>query len=313
MTNTDQQRLAIEIIATLVHMKRPMVDLILRPAGVPADIYQEYLYKRDEATGRVMSKRETAPLILDQVERRGNLDSVVHTLIEIAAGWSSFHLADDEFVARATVQKAREMLDEIELHEAREQKQRDLARREELARLEKERAKMFQQKSDLLLMMFDSMATQQDAQQRGYLLQSLIEQTLDLHSIPVVKSFMRNSGAEQIDGAFKLEGWHYIVECRWREKLADIRELDGLKGQVDRSGKQTMGLFLSINGWSENVPTLLKQNPDKSIILFNGYDLRCVLNRQADLTEFLLAKVARLNLHSDPAYGVQSFLAQPRN
>ncbi len=113
-----------------------------------------------------------------------------------------------------------------------------------------------------------------------------------------------------IDGAFKLEGWHYAVECRWREKLADIRELDGLKGQVDRSGKQTMGLFLSINGWSENVPTLLEQNPDKSIILFNGYDLRCVLNRQADLTEFLLAKVARLNLHSDPAYGMQAFLEQ---
>lgn len=73
-----------------------------------------------------------------------------------------------------------------------------------------------------------------------------------------------------IDGAFKLEGWHYVVECRWREKLADIRELDGLKGQVDRSGKQTIGLFLSINGCSENVPILLKQNPDKSIIVFNG-------------------------------------------
>jgi hypothetical protein len=312
MTNTDQQRLAIEIIATLVYMKRPMVDLILCPAGIPTDIYQQYLYKRDDATGRVMSKREIAPLILEQVARRGNLDSVVRTLIEIAASWSSFHLADDEFVARATVQKAREMLDEIELHEAREQKQRELARREELARLEKERAKMFEQKSNLLLMMFDAMATQQDPHQRGYLLQSLIEQTLDLHSIPVVKSFTRNSGAEQIDGAFKLEGWHYIVECRWREKLADIRELDGLKGQVDRSGKQTMGLFLSINGWSENVPPLLKQNPDKSIILLNGYDLRCVLNRQADFTEFLLAKVARLNLHSDPAYGMPEFLAQTR-
>ena len=103
-----------------------------------------------------------------------------------------------------------------------------------------------------------------------HLLQDLLNRVFDLHQIPVVRSFVRNDGAEQIDGAFKLEGWHYIVECRWRKKLADIRELDGLKGQIDRSGKQTMGVFLSINGWSDNVPPLLKQNPDKSILLMEG-------------------------------------------
>ena len=43
-----------------------------------------------------------------------------------------------------------------------------------------------------------------------------------------------------------LDAWHYIVECRWRTKLADIRELDGLYGQIARSGKQTMGLYVSI-------------------------------------------------------------------
>jgi hypothetical protein len=310
MATTEEQRLAVEIISTLVYVKRPMIDLLLRPAGVPQEIYQQYLYKRDDVTGRMMSKRQIAPLILDELARRGDIDAVLRTLMEIAAGWTSFHLANNEFEARATVQKAREMLDQVELHEAREQKQRELARREELARLEQERAKMFKQKSELLLMMFDAMARSKDPHERGYLLQSLVEQTLDLYDIPVVKSFTRNSGAEQIDGAFKLEGWHYIVECRWRGKLADIRELDGLQGQVDRSGKQTMGVFLSINGWSENVPALLKQNPGKSIILFDGFDLRCVLNRQADLTELLLAKLARLNLHADPAYRVSTFLAE---
>jgi hypothetical protein len=36
---TDQRRLAIEIIATLVYMKNGVVEFVLRPAGVPADIY----------------------------------------------------------------------------------------------------------------------------------------------------------------------------------------------------------------------------------------------------------------------------------
>ena len=63
----------------------------------------------------------------------------------------------------------------------------------------------------------------------------------------------------------------------WRARLADIRQLDGLAGQVSRSGKQTMGLFLSVDGWSGHVVPLLKQNPDKNIILMEGLDLRGVL------------------------------------
>lgn len=157
-------------------------------------------------------------------------------------------------------------------------------------------------------MMFDDLARSDDHRRRGYLLQELLNRLFDLHEIPVVRAFTRNQGAEQIDGAFKLEGWHYIVECRWREKLADIRQLDGLLGQVNRSGKQTMGLFLSINGWSDDVPPLLKQNPEKCLFLMDGYDLRCVLALEVDLREMLLAKLAHLNLESEPFLGVRAFL-----
>jgi hypothetical protein len=86
------------------------------------------------------------------------------------------------------------------------------------------------------------------------------------------------------------------VECRWREALADIRQLDGLYGQISRSGRQTMGLFLSTNGWSDNVIPLVKQNPEKSMILMEGFDLRTVLARPFDLRHLLKAKVRALNL-----------------
>jgi len=39
-----------------------------------------------------------------------------------------------------------------------------------------------------------------------------------------------------------------------------------------------------------------------------GYDLRCVLASEADLTEFLLAKIACLNLEAEPHLGVKDFL-----
>ena len=304
----ESRRLAIEVIATLVHIKSTMAELLLKPAGIPEDIYKPLLYKRDETTGYNLSKRQIAPLILDKIEQRGYSQQCLRNIIQIAANWSSFHLADNEYQARATVQKARELLGNIELMEEREAKQREIARKEELARLERERADSLKNQLELLLMMFDDLTKLEDAQRRGYLLQDLLNRLFDLYQLPVMQSFTRNKGAEQIDGAFKLDGWYYIVECRWRQKLADIRELDGLEGAVRRSGKQTMGLFLSINGWSANVPLLLKQNPDKTIILMEGYDLRTVLSGQIDLQDFLLAKLTYLNLKSEPFFGVTEYL-----
>ena len=69
-----------------------------------------------------------------------------------------------------------------------------------------------------------------------------------------------------------------------------------------------MGMFLSINGWSNSVPDLLKQNSDKCIILMDGYDLRCVLSGQIDLRDFLLAKVGKLNDEGEAFFGAQQYL-----
>ena len=65
----ETKRLAIEIIATLVHLKNTMARMILEPAGVPPEIYRDLLYKQDETTGRTLSKRQIAPLILNSLER----------------------------------------------------------------------------------------------------------------------------------------------------------------------------------------------------------------------------------------------------
>jgi len=73
-----------------------------------------------------------------------------------------------------------------------------------------------------------------------------------------------------------------------------------------------MGLFLSINGWSDNVPPLLKQNPDKTIFLMDGYDLRTVIAGQINLRDFLLAKITKLNLETEPYYGVMQYIKKGR-
>ncbi len=303
----EEKEVAIEVIATLVNIKDTMCNRILKPAGVPSAVYLPLLKQR-HYSGRFLSKRELAPLILDAIKHRQDYSSIMRKIIEIAANWDDFDLAQDERDARGTVQMARKVLGILRVLDEEEARQRERKRQEELAQKERKRAEEFRKELNLLLMMFDDLYTSTNAQRRGYQLQELLHRTFILHDIPVEKSFIRNQGGEQIDGAFSLGDWYYLVECRWRKEPADIRQLDGLLGQLERSGKPTMGLFLSINGWSENVPPILKQNLHKSIILMDGFDLRCVLDGRANLRDFLRAKLSSLSLEGEPFFSAYNYL-----
>ncbi len=274
-----------------------------------SDLVRRFLIERDPTTGEKRSKRESGVVVLDELARRGGDQAVIRKLIKLAAEWTAFHLAQDEYKARAVVQKARELHGILAEADEREKAEHDRRLRESVDRQRLEKETTVRRQSALLLAQFEQAAVDGDPQRRGYLLEDLLNRLFDLHRIPVVRSFRRNQGGEQIDAAFEMDGWHYIVECRWRASLADIRQLDGLAGQVRRSGRQTMGLFLSMNGWSEHVVPLLKQNPDKSIFLMEGYDLRCVLDLRVDLRGLLKAKLSALNLDTEPYFPAARLLS----
>ncbi len=141
----------------------------------------------------------------------------------------------------------------------------------------------------------------------------LLKDVMQFYEINVTESFKRNEGAEQIDGAFEFNSWHYIVECRWRDKLTDVAQLDTLSGKLDRSGYQTMGLFFSINGWSKHVIPTIKQNPDKRIFLMNGSDFIKVLSGEIHLVELLNEKIKKLNIKAEPYYSAEDIIKNRNN
>ncbi len=303
----DEKGLVIDAIATLAYSKSDMVNFILNPAGVPKEIYQPLLRRRDDITGRPMTKRNIAPLILNALEERDDYRDIVKNIATIAAGWDRIELSNDEVMALGVKAKAQEILERHQQFEAEE------AAREEAARQEQDREHLLARKKELelLLMMFDEWTRQdQNAQARGYLLQDLMNRLFAAFEIPVHKSFTRNEGAEQIDGAFEIDGRVYLMECRWRQRLSDTREVDGLAGQILRSGGQPLGLFLSVNGWSEHVPESLKQNPHKVIILMQGFDLRTILSEEVDLRDYIRAIVINLSLKAEPYLGIREYLGR---
>ena len=163
----------------------------------------------------------------------------------------------------------------------------------------------------LLLQTYDELSNDSVShQRRGYELEKLLSELFQISDVPVRQSFTRNDGGEQIDGAFELNNHHCLVECRWRQRIAGVREVDGLLGPVGRSGDHAMGVFLSINGWSRNVPRIVKQNPVKRIILVNGKDIRRVLVGDIELTRMLHAKIEALNVDAEPFRSVEDILSR---
>lgn len=294
--NTEAKRLAIDVIANVAWYRRDLIEKILLPAGVPSDMCRDHLYRIDEITNKKVTKRNAAPHILEEMEQRGEGPVFVRKVIEIGAKWSDFHLHEREMEARATVEKAKAYLRQLEGWEAQERDRQERQRRQEQERQRKEQEEQFQRERQLLLMQFDELYRHENPQVRGTLLEDFLNRYFALFKVPSIGSFRRNMGGEQIDGAFRWGDWHYLVECKWTSKLSGIQELDGLNGKIGRGGKATMGMFLSISGWSEHVPTLLKQNAEKNIILADGYDLRFALESTVSFRTILEKKIEALNL-----------------
>ena len=146
-------------------------------------------------------------------------------------------------------------------------------------------------------------------QQRGYLLEKLLVELFKFHNVPIIGSFRRNEGAEQIDGAFQFNQSYYLIECKWVKKLVD-NGAASLSQKVLRSGNQTFGLLLAINGWSDNLPGLLKQNRDKNIILMNGEDLQGSLSADVDFIKFLKQKIMALSVYGEPFFSINDYLKE---
>ena len=141
-------------------------------------------------------------------------------MLEISAEWNAFYLAQDEYKARTVVQKARELLGVLAEADARGRADAERRRQETAARQRGEKETVVRQQSALLLAQCDQIAVEGDPQQRGYLLEDLLNREFDLHGFTVARAFRRNNAGKQIDAAFEMEGCHYLVECRWRARLS---------------------------------------------------------------------------------------------
>ncbi|WP_132978630.1 hypothetical protein [Thiobaca trueperi] len=80
-----------------------------------------------------------------------------------------------------------------------------------------------------------------------------------------------------------------MLEAKWQQSLVAANDLDGMAGKLSRKLENTLGLFLSINGFSEDAVTA-HSSGRRLLILMDGSDLMAVLEGRIDLVQLLLRK-----------------------
>lgn len=126
-----------------------------------------------------------------------------------------------------------------------------------------------------------------DLQGRGYKLEGIIRDLFALFDLDPKAAFKITG--EQIDGAFTFQGTDYLFECKWQRKPVAADALDSLQGKLTRKLDNTLGLFLSINGYSEDA-IATHSSGRRLMLLMDGSDLMAVLEGRVDLNELLLRK-----------------------
>lgn len=236
-------------------------------------------------------KREIVGSLVDymarnQAEYQGDL---LRLMTEVAKIDNFAHLErledGDHKAARAegTVEALREHL---KGHQALAEEQEKIEERREAARERRLQRKEVKQQLESLKHEYYRILDL-SPQKRGYALETVMYGLFELFDLDPKASF-RTEG-EQIDGSFSFDGTDYLFEAKWEDEPTPRAELDTFDGKIRRKLENTLGLFLSINGFSEDgVKTY--SGGRALMILMDGADLMAVLEGRIDLVTLLLRK-----------------------
>jgi hypothetical protein len=215
----------------------------------------------------------------------GALRRILRETLEYTDGKHLLRYTDGERLQR----DAERALDHLRLLVEKRDSDLKVAQAVEARRLAEQqevtRASLFSAKLDALRQRFLDYYTDGDRQSRGYGLEEILYDLFLLFELSPRGAFRR--AGEQIDGAFSHEGTPFLLEAKWQAvpvRVSDLRDLDGAVGS---SLDNTLGLFISINGFSQEALQGYLTGNRPRIICMDGMDLMVVLEGQIDLPDLL--------------------------
>lgn len=186
--------------------------------------------------------------------------------------------------ARNAVNQLRQL---VEPHQDIKREKDEIKRRQEAAAKKLRENAAVRQKLEAIKIRYMALVSSDDSQGRGFELERIMYELFELFDLDPKASF-KNLG-EQIDGAFSLDGTEYLFEAKWQKVPVNKADLAVFSDKVRTKLENTLGVFLSINGYSPD-GVAAHQGGGGSIILMDGGDLMAVFEERIDFTSLLLRK-----------------------
>jgi hypothetical protein len=211
------------------------------------------------------------------------MDDVVHrdTFPNLAQQTDAAHLIEQ---ARAAVAELRRYtIDYAAEQRAEAEFERDLAKFREENRTTATFARTLAALRDEFMAMS---ADDSNPQQRGLDFETFLYKLFALFEMePRLKYSLEY---EQIDGAMTFDTDDYIIEAKWWKPRVERVEMDALRTKVERKAKNTLGLFISVSGFSAGALAAYRESTP--LITMDGDDLYFVLDARVRLNELLKRK-----------------------
>lgn len=226
-------------------------------------------------------------LVANPVIHLGDLTKICYEICKLK-DFSHLRPLDD---GTQKVEKARSAVNQlkqlVEPHQDFKKEQDDIKLRQDAAAKKLRENAAVRQKLEAINTRYMALVSSDNAQSRGFELERVMYELFELFDLDPKASF-KNLG-EQVDGAFSLEGTEYLFEAKWQKELVNKADLAIFSDKVKTKLENTLGIFLSINGFSSDGVSA-HQAGGSSILLLDGGDLMAILEERIDFTSLLLRK-----------------------
>jgi Restriction endonuclease len=130
-----------------------------------------------------------------------------------------------------------------------------------------------------------------DPQARGRALEGFINKLFRLFDLEPRAAYSLEH--EQIDGAFSFETDDYVLEAKWWKDPMEREQLDVFATKVRRKGRNALGLYVSINGFTKGALDVYSDSTP--FVTMDGGDIMAVLDERIRLDEMLRRKKRHMN------------------
>lgn len=198
------------------------------------------------------SKRDFLDRLFNKLQTSNKGQTVIFLMAQNLSEQSTFPDLNNWEDSIKKIQEAQKAVQELKLYlkqlNEKTKNEEERIENKERARVEREKIRRSRIDIDKLQQQLNELHAKVGTQDGGYEFEKWFYQLLSYSEIQNRKPY--KSDGRQIDGSLTYEGTTYLVELKFTKKQLGSKEIDSLKAKVNKMADNTMGIMISISGYS---------------------------------------------------------------